>query len=300
MHTHSHHHHHHDHDHEPENNIKLAFWLNTVFAVIEVAGGIATNSVAVLSDALHDAGDSVALGVAWYFHKISKRKRDKNFSFGYKRFSVLGALINSLILLSGSCVILAESIPRLLSPQPVNANGMLYLALLGISVNGFAAFRVGKGKSINEKVVSLHLLEDLLGWIAVLVVSVILHFYNIPVLDPLLSIGITLFILYRLYGSLRRTFRILLQGTPSQMETEQVRKRLIELPDISNIHDIHIWTLDGLYHVATLHIEVSRELSLTETEELKSRVREELEHLHIEHATLEIELNGQGCVLNDC
>jgi cobalt-zinc-cadmium efflux system protein len=295
--------HNHSHEHkntDSEGNIKLAFWLNTVFALIEVAGGIATNSIAILSDALHDAGDSVALGVAWYFQRISSRKRDDKFSFGYKRFSVLGALINSLILLSGSCVILVEAIPRIIAPQPVHAGGMLYLAILGIIVNGFAVLKVKRGVTQNEKVISIHLLEDLLGWIAVLLVSIILHFYDIPVLDPLLSVAITIFILYRLYGNLRKTFRILLQGTPTQMQAEEIREHILQIKDITNIHDLHVWTMDGSFHVATLHLEVSREFSLVETEELKLKVRHELQQLHIEHATLEIELQGQPCVLNDC
>ena len=297
------HHHTDSHTHEhntPEGNLKLAFWLNTLFALVEVAGGIATNSFAVLSDALHDAGDSVALGVAWYFQRVSARKRDDTFSFGYKRFSVLGALINSLILLSGSCIILVVAIPRIIHPQPVHANGMIFLALLGLIVNGYGMLKVRKGNTQNEKVISLHLLEDVLGWIAVLVVSVVLHFYDIPVLDPLLSVAITLFILFRLFGNLGKTFRILLQGTPTQMETEEIREHLLQLPDISNIHDVHTWTMDGSYHIATIHLEVTRELSLMETEELKVKVRHELQKLHIQHATLEIELQGQSCVLNTC
>jgi cobalt-zinc-cadmium efflux system protein len=296
MHNHSHQ----TEGHGKEGNIKLAFWLNIVFALVEVIGGIATNSIAVLSDALHDAGDSVALGVAWYFQRISARKRDNTFSFGYKRFSVLGALINSLILLSGSCVILVEAIPRIISPQPVHAGGMFYLAILGIAVNGVAMLKVKKGTTQNEKVISIHLLEDVLGWIAVLLVSIVLHFYNIPILDPLLSIAITLFILFRLFGNLRITFRILLQGIPNEMETEEIREHILRIENICNIHDLHIWTMDGSYHVATLHIEVMKELTLEETEELKAKVRNELRLLHIEHATLEIELQGQSCVLDNC
>jgi cobalt-zinc-cadmium efflux system protein len=296
MHNHSHP----TEEHGKEGNIKLAFWLNIVFALVEVVGGVATNSIAVLSDALHDAGDSVALGVAWYFQRISARKRDNTFSFGYKRFSVLGALINSLILFSGSCVILVEAIPRIISPQPVHAGGMLYLAILGIAVNGFAMLKVKKGTTQNEKVISIHLLEDVLGWIAVLIVSIVLHFYNIPILDPLLSVAITLFILFRLFGNLRITFRILLQGIPNQLETGEIREHILPIQNISNIHDLHVWTMDGSYHVATLHIEVVKELSLNETEELKAKVRNELSQLHIEHATLEIELQGQSCVLDNC
>ena len=296
MHEHSHHSNHQD----SEGNLKLAFWLNTIFAFVEIAGGIATNSFAVLSGALHDAGDSVALGVAWYFHRISARKRDDTFSFGYKRFSVLGALVNSLILFSGSCVILVEAIPRIINPQPVHAGGMLILAILGIVVNGFAVLRVRRGETQNEKVISLHLLEDLLGWGSVLLISLFLRYFEIPVLDSILSVLITLFILYRLFGSLRKTFRILLQGTPSQMQAEEIKENLMKLEDVRDIHDLHIWTMDGSYHVATLHLEVASELNLAETEDLKKKVRSELQHLHIEHATLEIELHGQACVLNNC
>lgn len=289
----------HKHDHT-EANLKVVFLLNALFALVELAGGVLTNSVAILSNALHDAGDSVALGVAIYFQRVSNRKRDEVFTFGYKRFSVLGALINSLILLSGSCFILAESIPRLSSPQPVNEKGMLLLALLGMAVNTMAMLRIRKGHTQNEKVVSLHMLEDILGWGAVLLVSGILFMWDIPLLDPLLSIAITLFILYRLYGSFRQTFRILLQGTPIPSQEEDIRQKLLKIPGITDIHDLHVWTMDGDYHVASLHIEVDADMGLTDTGELKSRVRDELLKLKIEHATLEIELKGQQCVLNDC
>jgi len=294
MHSHSE-----NHEHPPK-NLEYAFWLNAGFALVELAGGIATNSIAVLSDALHDFGDSIALGLAWYFQRLSGRKRDKTFSFGYKRFSVLGALINSLILLSGSCIILVEAIPRILHPQPVHATGMLLLAILGISVNGLAMIRLKTGNTQNEKVITIHFLEDVLGWVAVLLVSIILRFYDLPVLDPLLSVGITLFILVRLFGSLRQTFRILLQGTPDINRSEEIRKQLLTVPDINDIHDLHLWTMDGSYHVATIHLEVTKDLSLKETEILKARVRKELQALGIEHTTLEIELQGQDCVMNDC
>ena len=293
-------HHHPQKTEHSHNHLQTAFWLNTAFALVEFAGGIATGSFAVLSNAVHDLGDSLALSIAWYFQRISNRKRDEVFSFGYKRFSVLGALINSLILLSGSCIILVESIPRIYNPQPVHATGMLLLSVLGISVNSFALFRVKKGETQNEKVISIHFLEDVLGWSAVLIASVILKFYDVPVIDPLLSVGITLFILFRLYGSLRKTFSILLQGIPHRDQAEEIRKQLLMLPVVSNLHDLHLWTLDGSYHVATLHLEVTGEMSLEETELLKSRAREILHKLGIGHTTLEIERQGQACIMNDC
>ncbi|MBK7173015.1 MAG: cation transporter [Bacteroidales bacterium] len=294
------HQHIHDH-HSSEKNLKTALWLNALFAVIEVVGGIMTNSIAVLSDALHDAGDTIAIGIAWYFQRVSRKKRDLNYSFGYRRFSVLGALINSLVLLSGSCIILVQAIPRIFAPQEVEETGMLLLAIMGIIVNGIAMFKVKKGQSRNEQVISLHLLEDVLGWVAVLLVSILLHFVHLPILDPILSVAVTLFILYRLFGSLRKTFRILLQGTPSSSQGKEISEKLMKnIPEITGIHDLHVWSMDGSYHVASLHIEVTTEMNLSDTETLKNKVREELMNLSIEHATLEIELKGQDCRLQSC
>ncbi len=203
----THHHHHHGHEghhHHHTGNIKVAFWLNLTFCILEFAGGLFTNSVAILSDALHDLGDSFSLGLAWYFQKISQRKRDKLFSYGYKRFSLLGALINSMILLIGSVFIVREAIPRILHPETSNAQGMIIFALIGIAVNGAAVLRLKKGSSINERVISLHLIEDVLGWVAVLIAAVVMLFVDVPVLDPLLSLLITGYILYNVVKNLKQ------------------------------------------------------------------------------------------------
>ena len=190
---HDHHHgHHHQHD---TKNISTAFFLNLAFTIIEIIGGLMTNSVAIMSDALHDLGDSLSLGLAWYFQKVAKKGRDKTFSYGYKRFSVLGAMINAIVLVVGSVFILQETIPRLWQPETPNVQGMFWLAILGIVVNGAAVLKLQKGTSLNEKVISLHLLEDVLGWAAVLVGSVLMYFFDLPIIDPLLSIGIAIFIL---------------------------------------------------------------------------------------------------------
>jgi cobalt-zinc-cadmium efflux system protein len=283
-----------------ESKLKLVLILNAFFALVEFSGGFLTNSISIISNALHDAGDTIALVVAVYFQHLSQKKRDETYTFGYKRFTVLGALINSLILLSGSCLILWEAIPRLFHPAEINQQGMFLFSILGIIMNAIAMFTIGKGHGQNEKVISLHMLEDVLGWIAVLLISIVLYFRNIPILDPVLSVAITLFILFRLYKNLKETFRILLQGTPKSSFEEDIRKNLLEFKEISDVHDIHIWTLDGNYHVATLHLEVSEEMSLMELGELKNKVRNELNHLNIEHATLEIEMKGEHCQLDDC
>ena len=190
--------HNHSHNHS-EGNIKIAFFLNLGFTIVEIIGGLYTNSLAILSDALHDLGDSLSLGLSWYFQRLSKKGSTKKFSYGYKRFSLLGAIINSIVLVVGSIFILSKAIPELFNPEETNAQGMLYLAILGVVVNGAAVFKLRKGKSLNEKVVSLHLLEDVLGWVAVLIGSIVMIYFDLPFVDPLLSILISIFVLYNVY-----------------------------------------------------------------------------------------------------
>ena len=176
-----HHHHHHDHSHDT-GNIKVAFFLNLSFTIIEIIGGLMTNSMAILADALHDLGDSLSLGISWFLEKVSEKKPDETFTFGYARFSLLAAFINSMVLIVGSTIILYHVIPRLLNPEPVEASGMLLLSILGIVMNGLAVLRLKKGSSMNEKVVTWHLMEDILGWVVVLVASIVLMFVDWPII----------------------------------------------------------------------------------------------------------------------
>ena len=183
------HHHEHEHHHATD-SIKVAFWLNLFFTIIEIVGGFYTNSIAIISDALHDLGDSFALGLAWYFQKLSQRGRDRKFSYGYGRFSTLAAMINSGLLLAGSIYVISVAIPRLIHPQETYATGMIWLAVVGLLVNGIAAYRLSSGSSLNERAARLHLLEDVLGWAAVLVGAVIIKLTGWTILDPILSLGI--------------------------------------------------------------------------------------------------------------
>jgi cobalt-zinc-cadmium efflux system protein len=301
--AHDHDHSHHDHDghhHHNTGNIKVAFWLNFIFCLFEFAGGLFTNSIAILSDALHDLGDSFSLGLAWYFQKLSQRKRDRLFSYGYKRFSLLGALINSLILLVGSVFIISEAIPRILHPSPSNAKGMIIFALVGIAVNGAAVLRLKKGTSINERVISLHFIEDVLGWVAVLVAAVVMLFVNVPVLDPILSLLITGYILYNVFKSLKSSLTILLQAVPMEINEEELKNKLLSIPTIQGIHDVHLWSLDGNYNVLSLHVVIEDNYSLEKTEDLKSEVRQMLTTLHVHHITIETEPASNVCSLQDC
>jgi len=296
-HTHSHHSHTHR---SASENISLAFFLNLIFAVIELVGGVFTNSVAILSDALHDFGDSLSLGVAWYLQKISKKGRDKEYTYGYKRFSLLGALFISTVLLVGSFFVIKECAERFMNPQVPNAQGMFFLAIFGIVINGFAALRLTRGGSISERAVSLHMLEDVFGWVAVLVVSIVMMFVDLPVLDPALSIGISIWVLYNVYKNLRETFRVFLQQAPQDVNIGQLQQSLLAIEGISSIHDIHLWSLDGESNVMTLHVVIKEDLSVADSHALKSRIRILLNEKKIAHATIEIESIGEECELLHC
>ncbi|HEY0742372.1 MAG TPA: cation diffusion facilitator family transporter [Chryseosolibacter sp.] len=294
-HDHHHHHHHHFDPEEKPSGIVTAFWLNTAFAIVEIAGGIYTNSVAIVSDAVHDLGDSLSLGLAYYFHRKSKQQRDPQFNYGYRRFSLLGAFINSLVLVVSSVFIIGEAFQRLFEPEMPDTQGMLILAILGILVNGAALLRLRKGKSVNEKVISLHFVEDVLGWTAVLIGSIVMMFVDVPVLDPVLSILICLYILYNVYKNLRTTFRILLQGSPEGIQQDEVRKKVLSVPGVLDMHDMHFWTMDGQYNVMTLHVVVSPDKTLEEVEEIKNEVKHCLIHLDVQHTTVEIESQNNNC-----
>lgn len=293
------HHHHHNHD-TPLKNIRIAFFLNLGFTLLEIAGGLYTNSMAILSDALHDLGDSFSLGIAWYFQKISGKGRDHNFSYGYRRFSLLGAIVNGLVLVAGSVFILTEAIPRLMNPEMPETTGMIVLAVFGILINGFAVHRLQQGKSHNEEVLSLHLLEDVLGWVAVLVASIIMKFVYWPWLDPLLSILISLWLLYNVYKNLKKSVRIILQAIPADTSMNDISANLNELEGVREVHDMHIWSLDGQYHVLTAHLVVEETLSISDRVQLKERARILVKEAGVDHSTLELENPGEDCHLQDC
>ncbi|MBV6639678.1 MAG: cation transporter [Cyclobacteriaceae bacterium] len=293
--------HNHDHSHnQKEGNVKVAFFLNLSFTIIEVIGGLYTNSLAILSDALHDLGDSLSLGLSWYFQKLSKKGRTKKFSYGYKRFSLLGAIINSIVLVAGSIFILTKAIPELFNPGETNVQGMLYLAILGIVVNGAAVLKLRKGESLNEKVVSLHLLEDVLGWVAVLIGSIIMMYTDAPFIDPLLSVLISLFVLYNVYKNLRKSMLVILQGIPEDVSLEDIKEKLKDISEITDVHDNHVWSMDGEYNILTIHLRLDKDYKLSEQAKLKEKVRSQLKDESINHITIEFEGQEENCDLEDC
>jgi cobalt-zinc-cadmium efflux system protein len=294
------HSHNHNHSHGGDGNISAAFFLNLSFTIIELIGGIFTNSVAIISDAVHDFGDSVSLGLAWYFQKLSKKGSTPQYSYGYKRFSLLSAVINSIVLAVGSIYILSKAIPRLSAPQETDSAGMFTLAVIGIIINGAAVLRTQEASSLNEQVVSLHLLEDVLGWAAVLVGSVIMHFTGLEIIDPILSILIACFVLTNVFKNMKEVLPILLQGTPTKISREHIITELSQINEISSIHDLHIWSLDEAYHVLTVHVVLKKNASVRELMALKNKIRAVLERNDILHSTIEFELLGEECKLQNC
>lgn len=280
----------------------VALILNLCFAIVELVGGLYTGSVAILSDALHDFGDSISLGFAWYLERLSIKGRDKHFSYGYKRFSLLSALLISTILLLGSLVMIYTAIGKIVNPEPVKAGGMLLLALLGIIVNGYAAWRIMGNASLSDKALRLHLLEDVLGWAAVLVVSIVMYFVELPILDPILSICISLWIVYNVYHNLKATLHILLQGVPQGIDTESFEQALRMMPEVLDVHDIHVWTMNGEEHIASLHIVHSCALcgNSSAISDLKHRVRHTALHFGLQHITIELDPEGESCGLECC
>ncbi len=294
---HVHHDHEQHHHHHGSGGVGAAFWLNLIFTVLEFAGGLFTNSVAIMSDALHDLGDSAALGFSWIMEKLSRKGSSDKLTFGYRRFSVLGALFSSLVLVSGSVFIITEAVQRILHPEEVMPEGMLPLAILGVGVNLVAAIRLKKegGDHLNQRVIMLHLLEDVLGWIAVLIVSIVLFFADIPVLDPVLSLVITLFVLTRVFPRLMESLRVFLQYSPGNLELDQIRGTIRESSGVSEVHDTHLWSMDGRDHIFSAHVVLKENMNLAEVEKIKQDIKKKLESLGINHSTIEFEPLGTVC-----
>lgn len=293
----------HDHGHghhHDVNNVRTAFFLNLGFTIVEIVGGLYVNSVAIISDAVHDLGDSLSLGVSWYFQKISHKGRTKTFSYGYRRFSVLSAIFNSVVLLVGSVFILLETVPRLINPEQPNAQGMILLSVLGVIVNGVAVLKTKEGKTINEKVISLHLLEDVLGWVAVLIGSIVMSLTDFPILDPILSLLIAGYILFNVFRNLKESLKIILQSIPPEVDTIELKEQLIKIQHVARVHDMHAWTMDGDYHVMTLHLVLDGDVDLATGAKIKSEARKVLKAGEVDHVTIELETPDENCDLEDC
>ncbi len=285
----------HQHQHSVSHRMGWAFLLNFCFTIIELIGGWLTNSTAIMADAIHDLGDCLSIGLAWLLNILSGKSHDSVFTYGYQRFSLLGALINGAVLVAGSVWVLTEALPRLAHPEMPDAQGMIGLAFLGVSVNGYAAYKLSHGKTLNERVLNWHLLEDVFGWCAVLVVAVVLLFVDWPILDPLLSIGFTLFILFNVTKNLSLAVRLFLQAVPDKAMRKEIYQQLSSLNEVREIHHLHLWSLDGEQHVLTAHLVLEQSVDQTTQISIKREVARRLSNFDLAHTTIEFELPNETC-----
>jgi cobalt-zinc-cadmium efflux system protein len=274
---------------DSQKRIGIAALLNVSFTIIEIIGALYTNSMAILSDAVHDAGDSISLVLSYFFEKKSKKGADKAYTYGYERFSLMGALVSSFILFGAAIFILSQAIPRLFNPEHVDPVGMIVLSILGILFNGLAVFKLKKGKSHHEKVVTLHLLEDFLGWGAILITSIFLLFFNIPLIDTILAILITIYIVVHVFINLLEVVRVLLQKVPKDIDVDAIEEKANNVKGVMKAYHTHVWSLEGSKTMATIHIVLNDTLDLKEAYRVKERVREALKDLGINHVTIECE-----------
>ncbi len=278
-----------------DKNILIAFILNLCFSVFEFIGGIFTGSVAIMSDAVHDIGDAASIGFSYFLEKKSKKQPDEHYTYGYARYSVLGGVITTFILLFGSAAVIVNAVERIINPTEINYNGMIAFAIIGVAVNFLAAYFTHGGDSINQKAVNLHMLEDVLGWVVVLIGAVVMRFTDFKLLDPIMSICVAIFILVSAIKNLKTVLDIFLEKTPDNISVDEIKKHICEIDGVIDAHHIHLRTLDGQNIYATMHIVTDRD-----PHEIKELVRKELHQHGITHSTLELETVGEHCHDKHC
>lgn len=279
-----------------EKNILVAFILNVSFSIFEIIGGIFTNSISILSDAVHDFADAISIGISYFLEKKSKHKPDENYTYGYARYSILGAFITTTILTIGSSLVVIGGINRLFNPEEINYNGMIIFAILGLVVNSIAAYSTREGDSINQKAVNLHMLEDVLGWVVVLIGSILMKFTDISLIDSIISILVALFILYHAFSNFKRILDIFLVKTPQGLSVTELKSHLSNITGVIDIHHMHLWSLEGTNNYATMHV-----VTNTKTvNKLKQSIRQEMSEHGICHVTIEIETPKEQCTEKEC
>ena len=279
-----------------EKNILIAFLLNMAFSIFELIGGIFTNSVAIISDAVHDFGDSISIGISYILEKKSKKKPDSKYTFGYTRYSILGAFITNTILITGSVLVIVNAIQRIINPVEINHDGMIIFAIFGVIVNFLAAYFTKEGDSLNQKAVNLHMLEDVLGWAVVLIGAIVIKFTKINLIDAIMSIGVAIFILIHALKSFKSIIDLFLEKIPNGIEIDEIKEHLLEIENVKDVHHVHVWSMDGFNNYATMHVVTD----LKDTNELKHKIKEELREHKISHTTIEIEEQGQECHEQEC
>ena len=278
-----------------DRNILVAFILNLFFSLLEFIGGIFTNSVAILSDSVHDLGDAISIGISYFFEKKSKKRPDKKHTYGYIRYSVMGSIITTTILLVGEIIVIIESCKRLFNPVELNYNGMIIIAIFGVVINLIASYVTREGDSLNQRAVNLHMFEDVLGWIVVLIGSILIKFTDITYIDSILSIAVAIYILIHVIKNLKVVIDIFLETTPKDINIDDMKAKILENKHIIDVHHIHIRSIDGYNNFATLHVVVKKY-----DEKTKNEIKTKLKEFNINHSTIELELENEICNDESC
>ena len=279
-----------------EKNILIAFLLNLSFSIFELFGGLFTNSVAIISDAVHDLGDSFSIGLSYFLEKKSKRKPDEKFTYGYMRYSVLGAIITNTILVTGSVLVIYNAFLRIINPVDINYNGMIIFAVFGVVINFLAAYFTKDGDSLNQKAVNLHMMEDVVGWVVVLIGALVIKVTEINMIDSILSIGVAVYIFIHALTSFKDIVDLFLTKVPSGVNVNELSKHILEIEEVEDVHHVHVWSMDGVNNYATMHV-VSNTKNISK---LKSNIREELEEHGINHVTIDVDDNKDDCSDKEC
>ncbi|MBR3131417.1 cation transporter [Candidatus Saccharibacteria bacterium] len=288
-------HHSHHHAYETEKNILIAFFLNASFSVFEFIGGVITGSIAITSDAVHDLGDALSIGIAYALERKSKKGPDAKHTYGYARYSLVGSIITTIILLVGSSFVIYEAIKRILDPAEVNYDSMITFAIIGLIVNGVASYVTREGGSFNQRSVNLHMLEDVLGWAVVLIGSIVIKLTGITVIDPILSLAIAIFILIEAAKNLREIVKIFLEITPKNIDLEEIKASIKRVKGVIDIHHIYVRSIDGEENHATLHVVVKKY-----DKKIKDSVKEVLKNHNISHSVIEVEQADEECQEKIC
>lgn len=278
-----------------ERKLLIAFLMNLSFSLVEFLGGILTGSAAIASDALHDLGDAVGIGIACLLERKSRRPPDERYTYGYARYSVLGGFLTGVILLVGSVLMIFHAVGKIRSPQEIDCGGMIVFALVGVCVNFLAVLFTRRGSSVNQKAVNLHMLEDVLGWAVVLLGALVMRFTGFSLLDPLLSMGVSLFILVQALKSLKEIAELFLVKVPDGLAAAELQAQLQGIVGVLDVHHLHIWSMDGQSHFATVHV-----VSDGEAWKIKQEVRQLLHSHGIGHVTVELESGTEHCSERQC
>ena len=264
----------------------LAFFLNLTYAIVEFIAGGVFGSSAVLADSVHDLGDAIAIGISAFLESISNREEDSHYTLGYKRFSLLGAMVTAVILMTGSVLVILENIAKIFHPQPVNDEGILWLGIIAITINVLASLVIRKGQTKNESILSLHFLEDTLGWVTVILMAIVLRFTDWYILDPLLSLAISFFILSKALPRFWSTLKIFLDAVPEGVDIQKIKTDLAELDHVASINQLNLWTMDGLEKNAIVHV-CLKEMEHMET--CKESIRIFLKDCGFQNITIEVD-----------